>query len=1101
MKNKHKFLNFTGERIVPGAIDCEPTFAKKMYQEHIARYFFTKKWIKDKTVLDVGCGSGYGSQWMAKNGALRVKGFDISADSIDHAKLYYCYQNLSFEVASVLDFSSFSKYDVITCFELIEHVDEQQKVIQNLKKLLNDDGLLIISTPRKLENRRSIFHKEEFTKIKFEELLKDNFVNYKLYFQNNHFSSLISDHKPTVVKNIIALEEQFSIEQADYFIGVASLSKINDILNYENSALIFNDDSYVKLLERDNEILKKAEQSAREEIQFLKKTEQSAREEIQFLKKTEQSAREEIQFLKSEKLFILNSTSWKITYPFRKVSNFIKKIFFLENFILIIKKSVYYYKRFGLQRFLYRVKKEIINKFFSNKLTNLHPEISIKNNKILNFDENLISADIIYVYGPQGPSKRYRVNNMITVLRLEGYKVAELPFFLLLDIKLKKLIPKIVVFFRTPYSQFVDEYFQYAKSVGIKNYYDIDDLVFDDNLKYFHRAYNTLSAEDKKNYNEDVIQYCNFLKKCDSGIFPTDPLMREAKKILKECWVIPNTWNNYQLKISQSVISSKKINSSNKIIGYFSGSSTHDIDFLESESAILRIMKEYKNVTLRIVGELKLNEKFNVFSKRIERIQFVNYTEMLKLVSECWINIAPLELNNIFNECKSELKWFEAAIVKVPTIASPTEPYKNLIKNGINGFLASSEEQWYNYLKILLNNINEYNKIKNSAYEDALKKFSPKQLLNSLKETFSLDTVIPKNFLFKKNSKKIDWVVPTFSIGSGGLRNIFRIAHYLEQFGHDVCLIFLDTSHFKIGEIRELLNKNYYPFNGTILRFDGLFRESDIIFATHWTTVESALQGNIFTKKIIYFVQDFEPFFVPMGTEYILSENTYKKNLYCIASNIWCANFLKKSFLSEVDYLEFPINRNIYKPRINKIKTNKKNNDKYKIIFFSKPEVPRRCYDLGVMMFRELYKIIPSVEIIFFGSEKINSKNLDFPITNLGILPNLESIAHNYNNADLGVVFSTTNPSLVPYEMMACGLPVVDLNREGNELNYDGRHDIALLAEVDPHKMAAQIKELLLNSDERAKRSLASINFVSKFPSELEMSKKLENLILKKLNL
>jgi len=117
--------------------------------------------------------------------------------------------------------------------------------------------------------------------------------------------------------------------------------------------------------------------------------------------------------------------------------------------------------------------------------------------------------------------------------------------------------------------------------------------------------------------------------------------------------------------------------------------------------------------------------------------------------------------------------------------------------------------------------------------------------------------------------------------------------------------------------------------------------------------------------------------------------------------------------------------------------------------------MPRKYYDLDVMMFRELYKIIPNVEIIFFGSEKINSKNLDFLITNLDILPNLESISHNYNNADLGVAFSTTNPSLVTYEMIACRLPVVDLNKEGNEFNYDGRHDIALLTEVDLCKMAA----------------------------------------------
>lgn len=94
-------------------------------------------------------------------------------------------------------------------------------------------------------------------------------------------------------------------------------------------------------------------------------------------------------------------------------------------------------------------------------------------------------------------------------------------------------------------------------------------------------------------------------------------------------------------------------------------------------------------------------------------------------------------------------------------------------------------------------------------------------------------------------------------------------------------------------------------------------------------------------------------------------------------------------------------------------------------------------------MLSEFHRLMPDVEIIFYGARNIDERQLDFPITLKGLMPTIHDLAQAYSDADLGVVFSTTNPSLVPYEMMACGTPVVDLDRAGNEVNYDGRHDIA----------------------------------------------------------
>src|SRR5947209_20126723 len=104
-----------------------------------------------------------------------------------------------------------------------------------------------------------------------------------------------------------------------------------------------------------------------------------------------------------------------------------------------------------------------------------------------------------------------------------------------------------------------------------------------------------------------------------------------------------------------------------------------------------------------------------------------------------------------------------------------------------------------------------------------------------------------------------------------------------------------------------------------------------------------------------------------------------------------------------------------------------------------------------------------------------------------------------YSNADLGIVFSTTNPSLVPYEMMACGLPVVDLGRPGNEVNYGDGFDLALLADPSPSLMAKQICELLDDMPQRRRRSRKGLEFVSSFPSEEQMARRVESLILSRI--
>jgi glycosyltransferase involved in cell wall biosynthesis len=201
---------------------------------------------------------------------------------------------------------------------------------------------------------------------------------------------------------------------------------------------------------------------------------------------------------------------------------------------------------------------------------------------------------------------------------------------------------------------------------------------------------------------------------------------------------------------------------------------------------------------------------------------------------------------------------------------------------------------------------------------------------------------------------------------------------------------------------------------------------------------------------------------------------------------------LRRDFNAAADHFQFPVDRSIYYPRV-RTKANRN------LVFFAKPEMPRRCFELGVIALREFHQLRPDVEIVMFGSKHASKQSYDFPVTIREVLPTLNDLAQMYSDGDVGLVFSTTNPSLIPYEMMACGLPVIDLARADNEVNYAGRRDIALLADPQPHIMAEQIAELIGSPAGLADRREKGLDFVNGFPSEEGMARRIEALILDRL--
>lgn len=251
-------LGFTGERIVPGAADCEPTFAQKMYQEHVARYAFAAQFAPGGSVLDVGCGVGYGSQLLAKAGAAGVFAFDVSAEAVEHARMHYFHPAVTFAVQDASAFEQAGGYDLATCFELIEHIAQQEQVLDGIKSALKPGGILAISTPRPLDDIRTHFHVHEMTFEELHGLLKQRFAYVEPFFEVNCFTSFIGRDRPDTLDRIVPVTDRIDLYNADYFIFLASDEPISPRVAV-NSLLALNDDAYVLTLEHDVGVLRRAE--------------------------------------------------------------------------------------------------------------------------------------------------------------------------------------------------------------------------------------------------------------------------------------------------------------------------------------------------------------------------------------------------------------------------------------------------------------------------------------------------------------------------------------------------------------------------------------------------------------------------------------------------------------------------------------------------------------------------------------------------------------------------------------------------------------------------------------------------------------------------
>jgi len=317
-------------------------------------------------------------------------------------------------------------------------------------------------------------------------------------------------------------------------------------------------------------------------------------------------------------------------------------------------------------------------------------------------------------------------------------------------------------------------------------------------------------------------------------------------------------------------------------------------------------------------------------------------------------------------------------------------------------------------------------------------------------------TLAPSSRRSAGGSLVISWVLPPVVLGSGGHTTIFRFVRHLEAKGHTCRLYFYNPrARTSFREQVDTVRAGYKPMRAEILRFARAMEPCDAVVATMWPTAYAAFNSPVRARRF-YFVQDYEPYFYPVGTDAVLAANTYRFGFHGVTAGQWLSTKLTQEYGMPCDHFDFGVDGSEY--------FNEGRGLRPGVVFYARPSTPRRGFALGVMTLKLFHERHPEYQIHMIG-RNLGEFGLPFPFINHGVLSH-EHLNRLYNACSAGLVISLTNMSLMPVELLATGcIPIV--NDAPNNRMVGGSSFISY-AEPSPHSLAGALCDAVERADRHA---------------------------------
>jgi len=342
----------------------------------------------------------------------------------------------------------------------------------------------------------------------------------------------------------------------------------------------------------------------------------------------------------------------------------------------------------------------------------------------------------------RGDTRRYRALHLVEQLKLIGIPSRFVQMADPQALQIAKQPWAIAIFQRVGYGRHVDKICKTLADRGTMLLVDFDDLIFDLSAFPYINSPDFSDPVRVRLYKENMLNNREMLDRSEASLASTNFLAERIRQAGKVTWVHRNGFSLEMFAYSEAARLRKTKRSNERvIIGYASGTPTHNRDFELIKPALIKIMRQYPQVELRLIGPIDPGGGWAGISERISQHNLVPWRKLPELLAELDINIAPLFVDNPFSQSKSEIKYMEAAMVETPTVASDTDAFRYAIQHGETGFLAETHDQWVEALSKLIDNLELRTVIARHAYEEVVRSYHPARRadqLSSLLENISM---------------------------------------------------------------------------------------------------------------------------------------------------------------------------------------------------------------------------------------------------------------------------------------------------------------------------------------------------------------------------
>ena len=266
-------------------------------------------------------------------------------------------------------------------------------------------------------------------------------------------------------------------------------------------------------------------------------------------------------------------------------------------------------------------------------------------------------------------------------------------------------ISTALIFYRVPNCAQFREYLEESARLGIKTFYDIDDPIFNTAVYAENKNLEHIEPHERAHLLASAEDYRGAMKAVDALILSTSYLQALAQNDFGgRTYLWRNLADAATISIAENTRCERTGDDLTKVIvGYASGSRAHDEDFNIAATGVAKILELYEHVELQVIGYAVMPPVLERFKERINTRPFSGYAKYFETLSQIDINIVPL-VDDRFNACKSAIRYIEASLCSVPTVASSVGQFAEIVDDGLDGFLATTQETWVSALGQLIEN-------------------------------------------------------------------------------------------------------------------------------------------------------------------------------------------------------------------------------------------------------------------------------------------------------------------------------------------------------------------------------------------------------------